>query len=117
MAEGLYAGLPPEFRSPSHAAERIANLETAAERLALLARIPRGWHAWIVHEATIAIALQIIELPEKADRQDALAAVPEDWREDARWHALRLWRTRDIRAQYQAELAARRAGERERAAA
>lgn len=118
MSGSVYAGLPAEFSSPNDAARRIARLGAAAERLALLERIPPGgWRWWVIHEAKLEIALEIVELPDKASRQEALAEVPEEWSEDVRAHVLRLWRTYDIRAEYQAGLAAARGEVLEREAA
>lgn len=107
MARSIYAGLPAEFSSPNDAAARIARLGTAVERIAFLERrIPGGgWRWWVVHEAKLEIALAIVDLPDKQARLDALAEVPAEWLDDVRAHVLRLWRTYDIRAEYQAELA------------
>jgi hypothetical protein len=117
VAPSVYAGLPAEFSSPNDAALRVARLGTAAERLALLNHVPPGYRWWVVHEAKLDIALAIVELPDKAARQEALAEVPEAWGDDVRAHVLRLWRTYDIRAEYQAELAAAREAKLEREAA
>lgn len=107
MPGNVYAGLPAEFSSPSDAASRIARLGTAAERLALLDRIPPGgWRWWVAHEAKRDIALAIADgMPDKEARQAALAAVPEEWADDVRALVLTHWRTRIIRAEYQAECA------------
>lgn len=118
MQENLYIGLPKEFSPPTAAAWRIAMLDTSAERLALYLAIPTsGWRKWILHEAKIAIALRIVEMAEKARRQDAIAAVPEDWRHDVKAHVLRLWQTREIRARYEQEKEAKRAERANRMAA
>jgi hypothetical protein len=112
MREGLYAGLPKEFSPPDRAAAAIAMLDAGKAREAYFQRIPEGWRAWVAHEAKIAIALRICGMPDKADRQAQLAAPPEAWREDVKWHVLRLWQTRSIRAEYRAELESRAAAER-----
>ena len=100
----IYLGLPAEFRSPTAAAASIAALDASAERMALLERVPAGgWRRWVLFEAKIAIAARIVEMPRKADRQDALAAVPEDWRADVKAHVLRLWTAAEIRARLSAQ--------------
>lgn len=105
---GLFAGLPAEFSPPEKAAERIAELRTLAEREAYFIRIPSQWRPFIGDLVPIAIASRIVELPEKAQRQDALASVPDFWRDLVRKLTVSLWQTREIRAAYQAELAAKR---------
>lgn len=109
----VFAGLPEEFSPPERTAERIAHLNTVAEREALWLRIPQGSRPMVGHFAVRAIACRIVEMPEKLDRQNAIWSVPEMWREEVKRFVLTLWSTREIRARYQAELAARR--ERERA--
>lgn len=95
----IYIGLPDRFRSPTHAAAEIAMLDRAAERLDLLEQVPAGgWRRWVLHEAKVAIAARIVDLPRKSERQDALAAVPDEWREDVKAHVLRLWKAAEIRA-------------------
>lgn len=95
-----YAGLPQRFRSPTHAAAEVAALDSSAERLALLDLLPAGgWRAWVLHEAKILIACRIVDMPTKAERQDALAAVPEDWRADVEAHVLRLWERERLRTE------------------
>lgn len=94
----LYLGLPDRFRSPSHAALEIAALDRADDRRALLGEVPAGgWRRWVLHEAKIAIAARIVDMPRKADRQDALAAVPDEWRDEVKAHVLRLWKAAEIR--------------------
>ena len=111
----FFAGLPAEFDPPEKAARHIAALKTIAEREACWLRIPEGWRPMIGHFVEITIAFDIVEMPEKVARQNALASVPEVWREEVKWHVVRLWHTKDLRAEYQAELAVKRA--REKAAA
>jgi len=102
-----YAGLPAEFSSPNDAASQLARLATALERRAFVESIPPAWRWWVIHEASRDIALAIAdELPDREARQRALAEVPEEWGDGVRSLALCLWRTRIIRAEYQAELAA-----------
>jgi hypothetical protein len=110
---GRFIGLPEEFSPPDRAAERIADLPTLAEREAFWLRIPEGWRPMIGHFAVRAIACRIEEMPEKHRRQDALASVPEMWREEVKAFVLTLWKTREIRAQHRAELAERDARRKE----
>jgi len=99
----IYLGLPARFRSPTHAAAEIAALDSAADRRALLEQVPAGgWRRWVLHEAKIAIAARIVDMPRKADRQDALAAVPDEWRDEVKTHVLRLWKAAEIRARHHA---------------
>ncbi len=111
----LWVGLPEEFAPPEKAAEHIAALNTCAEREAYFIRIPKGgWQKMIGHFAVNAIAARIVEMPEKVQRQDALAAVPDFWREDVKKMVLSLWQTKEAREAWKAE---RDAKKRERAAA
>ena len=114
MSGVTFTGLPAEFASPDRAAEHIADLKTIAEREAYWLRIPEGWRKMIGHFAVIAMACRIAEMPQKVDRQNALASVPEIWREEVKTHVLRLWQTKDVRAKYQRELAERDEAERRR---
>lgn len=106
--------LPAEFCPPERAAERIAALNTIAEREALWLRIPEPWRKFIGDFVPMAIASRIVEMPTKLERQNALASVPDMWRDHVRGLVVSLWQTKTIREEYQAELAARR---REKAAA
>lgn len=110
-----FAGLPEEFSPPEKTADRIAALSTIAEREALWLRIPEQWRPMIGELAMHMMACRIADMPQKFDRQNALASVPEIWRTLVKALVVSFWKTREIRAQHQAELAARRV--RDRAAA
>jgi hypothetical protein len=115
VGASLYAGFPAEFSSPSAAAIRIAGLVSAAERAAFLERIPPAWAVWVIHEASIEIALVIADGGQDLDaRRAAIEQVPAPWRDNVRAHVLRLWRTREIRAAYREQIAAKK-GEKESA--
>jgi hypothetical protein len=114
VSTGRFINLPEEFCPPERAARHIADLNTLAEREAYWVRIPRGgWQAIIGHFAVLFIAARIVDMPEKVARQNALASVPDFWRDDVKAHVLRLWQTKELREQYLADQAAKR----ERAAA
>jgi len=108
--------LPAEFSPPEKAAERIAALNTVAEREALWLRMPEDWRPMIEILAVHAMASRIADMPQKFDRQNAIASVPELWREQVKALVISFWQTRESRAQYQAELRARRERESRRAA-
>lgn len=108
-----HIGLPEEFSPPEKAAERIAELNTIAEREALWLRLPEPWRPMIEIFTVQAIACRIAEMPEKFDRQNAIASVPEMWREQVKAKVISFWITREIRATYRAEQAARRERERQ----
>jgi hypothetical protein len=100
--------LPAEFSPPERAADHIAEMKALADREAYWLRIPECWRPMIAQFAVIAIASRIVEMPEKFDRQNAIASVPEFLRERVKAFVLTMWQTRELRAQYQAELRARR---------
>ena len=110
----IYVGLPEEFSPPDRAAHRIAMLDTREARQALFARMPEGaWQRWIAHEARIAIALRIVELPEIEGRRAALEQVPPEWLDMVGAYAKSFWKTRDIRAAWRRLREAKRAAEHE----
>lgn len=106
-SEGTFTGLPAEFSPPEKAARHIAGLSTIAEREAYYLRIPTPWQKFIGELVPPMIAERIVDLPEKARRQDALASVPEIWRQRVKQWVMSLWATREVRAAHQAELAAK----------
>jgi hypothetical protein len=115
-AAGLFVGLPEEFSPPEATAERIAALGSRAEREALWIRIPSNWQPIVGHFACRAIALEIAdEMPEIEDRRAALSEVPEIWLTQVQAFVKSFWSTRDIRARYREERAARRARQEEAA--
>ena len=115
-AAGLFVGLPEEFSPPEMTADRIAALDVRAEREALWIRIPPNWQPIIGHFACMAIAVRIADgMPEIEDRRAALAEVPEIWRDQVQAFVKSFWITREIRAKYREERAARRARERQAA--
>ena len=115
-AAGLFVGLPEEFSPPEMTADRIATLGTRAEREALWVRIPPNWQPIIAHFACVAIAVRIADdMPEIEDRRAALAEVPEFWLTQVQAFVKSFWITRDIRAKYREERAAKRARERQAA--
>ena len=113
-AAGLFVGLPGEFSPPEMTADRIATFSTRAEREALWIRLPPNWQPMIGHFACMAIAVHIADdLPEIDDRRAALAEVPEIWLAKVQALVKSFWVTREIRAKYRAERAAKRAREKE----
>lgn len=89
--------LQAEFSPPEKAAEHIARLNTIAEREAYWVRIPECWHAMIGVLAIGAIARRISDMPQKFDRQNAIASVPEIWREQVKALVISFWQTRHLR--------------------
>jgi len=92
-----FVGLPKEFCPPEKAAEHIAYLNTIAEREACWARIPANWHAMIGILVIHAIGRRIADMPQKFDRQNAIASVPELWRAPVKALVLSFWQTRHLR--------------------
>lgn len=103
-----FTGLPEEFSPPEKTAERLAELKTLAEREAYWLRVPVCWQPLIGQLAVMAMASRIVEMPEKFERQNALASVPEFLRERVKAFVLTMWQTREIRARHRAEQEARR---------
>lgn len=97
------ASLPAEFSPPDRAAERIVALPTRAEREAFWLRVPEAWRPSIGRLAALHLGMAISEMPELERRRQALGEVPEIWLEDVRWHVRRLYNTREIRAEFNAE--------------
>ncbi len=93
--------LPAEFSPPEKAAERIAELNSLAEREAYWLRIPECWRPMIGGLAVHAMARRIYEMPLKFDRQNAIASVPELWRSQVKALVLSFWATRHLRAEAQ----------------
>ncbi len=108
MARGLFAGLPAEFSPPEKAADDIVRLATRAEREAYWLRIPERWRPFIGEFAKLFLGLHICELPTLESRRQALEEVPPMWADEVRWHTTYLFRSREARAEYRAEQAAKR---------
>lgn len=89
-------GLPAEFVSPPKAAEYIAELSTAAERLAYFDRIPAAHQKIIAPLAMIAIASKIAVIEGLAERRLALTRVPDDWRKEVKSHVARIFPRRHM---------------------
>ena len=88
----IYLGLPAEFRPPQKAAQRLADMDKLTQREAYFARIPPQWQAWVRHQAIIQIAGEIVALPTKEERKEALLEAPVAWRDEIKAHVVRLWR-------------------------
>lgn len=95
-SNGLYAGLPAQYPSPSHAAQAIARLDSARDRERAFDAIPQAYQAMVAHFAVLAIAARICDEPSKARRQDMLAATPAGWQHEVRAHVLNAWRARRL---------------------
>jgi len=91
--------LPEEFCPPEKAAECIAALSSIAEREAYYVRIPRPWQPMIGDLVVPAIARRICGMRDKFDRQNAIASVPELWREQVKQLVMSWWATRHLRAE------------------
>lgn len=103
MSSNIFAGLPSEFSPPEKTAMHIATLNTIAEREAYWLRLPQQWRGpFVGHLVELAIARRICDMPEKIQRQNALASVPDLWRENVRWQVVRMWRHRELLAQDEA---------------
>lgn len=111
MTSGLYVGLPGEFASPTEAGARLAAIGNLAERQDFLdQRIPAAWRGWVIDEAAIFLACAMVDGGMTIEeRRAAIAEVPRAWRELVEGHVRRLWRTREIRAAYRAQIASKRA--------
>lgn len=95
--------LPAEFSPPDVTAERIAALNTIAEREALWVRIPAEWQPMTGVLTVHAIARRIYAIPARADRQAAIDAVPGIWRSEVKKLVVSFWNTRHLRAEAQDE--------------
>lgn len=102
------ASLPAEFAPPDSAAAVIASLRTRAEREAYWLRIPEIWRKAVGEHAKLFIAIDIAALHELEARRAALDEVPEIWLDDVRWHTRYLFASREVRAEFMAEQAAKR---------
>ena len=97
---------PAEFASPDKAAERIAALNTIAEREALYLRLPADWQPMVSDYVVPAISRRIYAMPRKLDRQNAIHSVPDLWREQVKKMVMSFWETRHLRPEGQQQVAA-----------